>query len=187
MSKRDRKWKRRTLGLPADHGWVARPGCKVLVIERGAVRLDYPQEWVARPDDDSMKLHDKPPPDDECRLAVSFIRIPLIDWSGLPISKLVDAAGEADTRGVHTRSEIVDERHGLIELAWREVRFDVESEKREACSLLCLARKGSVQALITFDFWTEQRDRCLRIWRTVLNSLELDVRYDSPFTGRPVR
>lgn len=182
----DRKWHKKAIKLPRDHAWVSRPGCKVLVLEAGAVRFDYPEAWVVIPDDDSMKLHDKPPPDDDCRLAVSFMRIPQIDWSGLPIASLVEQAGQVDTRAIVSREKIRAERLGPIELAWSEVRIDVPSEKREACGLLCLARKGRVQALITFDFWVADRERCLRIWRTVLNSLELDVKYDRPASGRVV-
>ncbi len=176
-------WKSATVKLTEHHAWISRPGCKVLVLERGAVRFDFPQEWVVQPTDDSLHLYDKQPPDDNCRLAVSYMRVPDIDWSGLPISTLVEEAGRADPREPLSRGEIQEERRAGIEFGWRENRFEDATEKREACSLFCLARRGGVQALITFDFWAADRERSLRIWRTVLNTLELDRKYDAK-TGR---
>jgi hypothetical protein len=61
-------------------------GCNVFVADRGAVKFDFPREWVIAPGDDSINLHDKAPPDDDCVLAVSYLRLPPIDWSGLPLA-----------------------------------------------------------------------------------------------------
>jgi len=74
-----KKWHESTVRLREDHAWSARPGCKVLVMQQGAVRFDYPQEWVVIPASDSIELYDKQPPDDDCRLAVSFIQLAPID------------------------------------------------------------------------------------------------------------
>jgi hypothetical protein len=156
----------------------------VFVLERGKVRFDYPQEWVTKPVSDSIEFYDKQPPDDDCRLAVSHIELPPIDWSGLPLRLLVEEGGKADTRPISTRSEICEEARGDLEIAWREVRFPNPADGREACSLVCMARKGRVQALITFDFWLTDRERSLRIWKTILNSLQVDVHYDNPLSGR---
>ena len=54
------EWEKKTLRLKDGHGWSARPGCNVLVADRGAVRFDYPEGWVVVPDErGSLKLHDK--------------------------------------------------------------------------------------------------------------------------------
>jgi len=176
-------WSKTKVKLRETHEWTARPGCKVFIAQRGAVRFDFPQEWVVKPTQDSIHLYDKEPPDDDCRLAVSFMEIPPIDWTGLPIATLIESGEQADPRNITSRGEIITEQLPGAELAWRETRFTDDSQNKEACTLMCIARKGRVQALLTFDFWPENRDRCMRIWRTVLNTLVLDKEYD-PRTGR---
>ncbi|HEY3243817.1 MAG TPA: hypothetical protein VGM03_10740 [Phycisphaerae bacterium] len=182
-----KKWKERIIRLPDDHAWTSRPGCKVFVLERGKVRFDFPEDWVTKPVSDSIEFYDRQPPDDDCRLAVSCINLPPIDWSGLPLSRLLEEGEKADTRPISTRGEIQQERRADLEIAWREVRFPNPSDGREACSLICMARRRRIQALITFDFWLADRERSLRIWTTVLKSLQVDVRYDHPTSGRVIQ
>jgi hypothetical protein len=183
MSKKGRK---ETLRLRADHTWKAQPGCKIFVLARGAVRFDYPEDWVVVPASDSIEIYDKEPPADDCRLAVSFLEIPTIDWSGLPLRYLVEQSNQRDHRPINHRSEILESRRGEMELAWREQRFVDPNEQREACSLFCLGRKGHVQALLTFDFWATDAERCLKVWSVVLKSLELDEPIADPTRGRIV-
>jgi len=182
------KWRQRTLPLKDGHGWKAEPGCKIFMAGRGAVRFDFPQEWVVKPADKdiSIELFDKQPPDDDCRLAVSYLVLAPIDWSGLPVATLLESSAEVDTRPITTRGEVRVENRAGIDIAWREVRFVDPTEQREACSLTCMARKGRIQALITFDFWSSQRDARLKAWQTVLKSLRLDEYHIDPRWGRPL-
>jgi hypothetical protein len=182
-----KKWKQGTLRLREDHTWRAQPGCKIFVLGRGAVRFDYPEAWVVVPASDSIEIYDRSPPDDDCRLAVSYMPIPAIDWSGLPLSILVDQANQGDPRSINTYGEILESRRGDLEVAWRELRFVDPNERREACSLFCLARKGHVQAILTFDFWATDAERCLKVWSVVLKSLELDEPVADPTRGRIVQ
>src|SRR5262249_40659762 len=145
------RWKRETRKLRDRHFWTAQPGCKVFVADRGAVRFDFPQEWIVIPDRDSVKLYDKEPPHDDCCLAVSYLRIPLVDWSGLPLASLVEQSSKGDSRPIFEWGQIQELRRGDLEIAWREMRFIDPGEKRDAVSLFCLARRAGVQALITFD------------------------------------
>jgi hypothetical protein len=181
-----RKWRKQTLKLRDSHSWIAQPGCKIFVLGRGAVRFDYPEEWVIQPASDSIELYDKTPPDDDCRLAVSYLQIPLTDWSELPLKMLVEQANMGDKRPIYHRGEVLESRRGDLELAWRELRFVDPACNREACSLFCLGRKGRVQALITFDFWATEEERCVRVWSTVLKTLELDEPIADPTHGRVI-
>lgn len=180
-------WKEGVLRLRADHSWRAQPGCKIFVLGRGAVRFDYPEDWVVTPASDSIEIHDKEPPDDDCRLAVSYLQIPAIDWKGLPLSYLVEQSNLRDPRPIASRGEILETRRGEMDLAWRELRFVDPTEQREACSLFCMGRKGHVQALLTFDFWATDAERCLSVWSTVLKTLELDEPVADPTRGRIVQ
>src|SRR5437763_753622 len=86
------QWREREFKMPRDHAWTARPGCKILVVDRGAVRIDYPEEWHAAPTDDCMQIHDKAPPNDNCRLGVSYMTLPPGDFSGLPVATLLESS-----------------------------------------------------------------------------------------------
>ena len=171
------------LRLRSRHGWRARSGCKIFVADRGAVRFDYPQDWVVSPDDDSVKLYDKEPPDDDSRLAVSYVRLLPIDWSGLPVAALVEAGMGGDKRPIDTWGPIREARRGDLELAWREMSYLDSAEKREARSRMCIARRSTLQCLITFDFWAADLDECGAAWETVLETLELGEFVADPRRG----
>jgi len=181
-----RHWRQETKKLRDRHYWTAQAGCKVFVADWGAVRFDCPQEWVIVPGSDSINLHDKAPPDDDCVLAVSYLRLPPIDWSGLPLASLVEQTTKDDTRPVYQRGEIIELRRGDLEIAWREMRFIDPTEHREAVSRFCLARQRRVQALITFDFWESDAQRRQTVWDIVLKTLELDDYIQDPTVGRVV-
>src|SRR2546429_5999332 len=78
-------WLKEELALQEDHTWRARPGCKIFVADRGALRLDYPEDWVVIPGENSINFHDRQPPDDDIHMEVSIMRLPPFDWSGLPL------------------------------------------------------------------------------------------------------
>ncbi len=177
------RWQKRQKKLSKDHGWSARPGCKIFVADRGAVRFDFPQSWVVIPDSDSIKLHDKPPPDDNCVVAVSYIRLPPIDWSGLPLRELVETATQGDERPIHTRGPIHETRRADLEIAWQEMGFVDPQCQREAISRLCIARWGRVQALITSEFWADEAAKWSKVWELVLDTLQLDTPVEDPTRG----
>jgi hypothetical protein len=58
------------------------------VADRGAVRFDFPDTWVLKMGERTVCLYGREPPDDDCRLEVSFTRLPPIDWSGMPVAEL---------------------------------------------------------------------------------------------------
>jgi hypothetical protein len=54
--------KARKARLEPGHGWRAQPNHKILVLGRGAVRLEIPETWVVEMSDDCVKVFDKSPP-----------------------------------------------------------------------------------------------------------------------------
>ena len=57
------KWDKRTIKLNHAHGWHSRPGFKIFVADRGAVRFDFPDDWLVIPEENgTIKFHDKPTP-----------------------------------------------------------------------------------------------------------------------------
>ena len=181
--KRKPEWAKETLELRPDHKWTGKPGCRVFVADRGAVRFDFPQDWLIQPAPDCIKLMDKEPPDDNFTLAVSYLRLPPRDWSGLPLSQLVKVAIDGDTRGLLFLSEIFTVKRPDLEYAWIEGWFIDPNEKRKAFTRLAIARANLIQALITLDFWPEDRERLLPAWDDLPDSLRLGHWIQDPTRG----
>ena len=100
----EERWEKQTLKLTEPHGWHAKAGYNVFVADRGAVRFDIPQAWLVKPDSKTIKFHDREPPDDDCTLALTVMRLPPADWSGMPVAGLVASLVEADRRPSVTSS-----------------------------------------------------------------------------------
>lgn len=177
------RMKKTTLRLRDKHTWTARPGYKIFVLDRGAVRFQFPASWVMTMDSDCVKLHDRKPPKDDAVIGVSYMRLPDLDWSALPLAELVKAANEGDERPIDHWGEVVESRKGPIEIAWREMHFIDPKEHRPAYTRLCLARKGTYQALITYEYWVDQAEKFRPVWDAVLESLELGDYIADPRQG----
>ena len=153
--------------------------------DRGAVRFDFPRGWVSVPQEGgSIRLCDKVPPDDDCALEVSVMHLPPIDWSDLSLAYLLrELKSGPEERGPVTWSgEIVEEKRGDLDIAWKASRWIDPTEKREACSFFCLARRKHTQILLTFDYWLDDEPRFGHVWRDALDSL--NVGEQPPGLGR---
>ena len=160
--------------LPPDHGWTAREGYKVLVLDRGAVVLEFPSAWHMQVGPHQIDIRDQPSPEQStCVLAVSYLRLPPVDWTGLPLSRLVLDALEGDDRERIGVAPMVETNRSGLEVACLDLRVMDQVERREACSRLCLARGNRIQCLITFDYWPQEETRLLPVWDNVLDSLRL--------------
>lgn len=168
------KWTKKQQKLPAHHGWRSKPGHKIFVANRGAVRFDIPEAWTIEPGENgSVKFHDRPPPDDDCRLELSVFMFPNgVDWTELPMDQLVATTAKG-TRERLSQTETRRERRDDLEIAWYETTFIDSGEQREARSRICVARCPTVVILLTLDFWPEDAPRLDPIWAEVLRSLEL--------------
>ena len=184
MTKKKLKWRKEVIKLKDDHTWKAKPGHRIFVAGRGAVRFDIPQNWLLDPGPDSFQFHDRKPPHDDCRLEISYRRLPPgIDWSQLPLSQLLEHLVKEDPRKPYTQSEIHTVQRPELEYAWVEIYFIDPAEKREAISRLCLARGANVQPYITMDFWPEHAARYTPVWDEVLRTLQLGVYIKDPTRG----
>ncbi len=90
MAKRKKRWEKREMRLPKNHGWrTTRPGNKIFVADRGAVAFEYPHDWIISPSESgSIRFFDAPEPDDNIRLEVSVIRMPRVEPSERELSIL---------------------------------------------------------------------------------------------------
>ncbi len=169
-----KKWKHQTFRLASNRDWGAKPGNKILIIDRGAVRFDYPADWVFVPGGTAAKLYDREPPNDNCLIEVSrFYLPPGVDWSGLPLREQLDAALDGDRSDETGRSPTVSGRRGRLEFVWMDRRFIDSQEQRPAHARTCAARHGDVETLITFTFWEDDAARLTPVWDELLRSLRL--------------
>ena len=180
-------WDKEELELKKSHGWKAKPGKTIFVADRGAVRIEFPESWVVIPDDDSIKFYDKQPPDDDTCLALSYIHLPPVDLSGLPVSDLLKVAMQGDPRPIYSRSSIHEVKRTELELAWAELAFVDPLQHRECRSRICVGRGSDIQPLITMEFWEDDRAHYAPVWDDVLDSLQLGVYIADPTRGPVVQ
>lgn len=181
-SPRPREWVSKTLRLQEDHGWKCRPGFKVFVADRGAVRFDIPDHWIIVPGEtNSIKFHDKTPPEDDCVLEMTvFYLDDRIDWSQLELGPMVDQLRNGNEVEVTHRGETVVQRRGKLEIAWGENRYIDPEEDRPARSRLLVARWSNIQPLITFAFWEDHAAVNVGAWAELLRTLELGSYVEDP-------
>jgi len=177
-------WLKEQLKLKKNHNWKAPDGYRIFIADRGAVRFNIPEGWVVEPDSDSIKFYDVKPPDDNCRLACSYLRLPpQVDWSSLPLDNLINVALNGDERNPVREGEIVHKQRPDLEAAWADYRFVDPVLKRAAYTRLCIARGSLIQALLTFDYWPEDAARFAPVWAEVIRSLQLGRYIEDPTVG----
>jgi hypothetical protein len=158
--------------LQRDHGWKAKEGYSICVLDRGAVRLEFPSKWIVKQHPDSVQIHDSEPPNDDCVVSVSRVQTPG-DAGDVPLRDLVAALVAADERQILNSAEIVQVERGDLNIAWSEIRYIEPEKKREAFSRIAIGRGAGVHCLITFDFWADQATKFAPVWDDVLSSLML--------------
>jgi hypothetical protein len=176
-------WSNESLKLKKGHSWSAPSGYRIFLADRGAVRFNFPQDWTLEPGDDATYFYDRKPPDDNCRLACSYLTLPPIEWSGLQLSDLMKAATEGDPRELRMSGDMVGANRPDLEFAWADFGFMDPMERRRAYTRVCIARGSNLQTLITLDYWDEDGARLAPIWREIIRSLQLGRYVSDPTTG----
>jgi hypothetical protein len=198
----NQNWRKQVLNLPENHGWTAKPGNKVFVADRGALRFEIPQHWLVEPSRKSVKFRDAQHPDDTMILEVTVIYAGAyglqIDWSDLPLSELIktvttdepiDRASRATRRRKRRGAPVVGApitiKFGDLEMAWVETEFIDPGENRTAHSRIAITRdhRKSIHALLTFSYWPEDAARALSVWNDVLGTLKMGETIESPLRG----
>ncbi|MDR3635577.1 MAG: hypothetical protein P4L84_17365 [Isosphaeraceae bacterium] len=184
MAKPPRKsnWTKQTLRLKDDHGWKCKPGYRIFVADQGAVRFDFPEDWIVRPSDDgTIHIHDREPPDDDVRLSLTVIYLrDDIDWSGLKLPtvlKDITAKGERESYDYGPVNEVKHPRH---DLAWSETNYPDPENGRLVTSRTALARYSNIQVVLTLDFWADMSARFGKVWDEIIRTLLLGDYVEDP-------
>jgi hypothetical protein len=167
------------------HKWQVRPGYRILVMGSGALRFDFPQDWLISADSKYVRLMDRLPPQARCILLASFRRISL-RMTRVPVGLLLREVihADAETRAVTRRGPIYRTFRPPLEAAWIQMQFKDPVYAREACTRVCIARGGCTLATIVFDFWPEDELRVYAAWSTLLESMAVGDYIEDPLTGR---
>jgi len=176
------------LKLKRHHHWKAKPGNVICVIDRGAIRFDYPESWDLTVDEGQINIRDRPKPDDNCVLSVSRMYLPVELADQVPLRELVETALQEDEGETLERKPAAEiARDDGIELAYIESRYIEKNERREAFTRLAVARGSGVYCLMTLSFWADDRDKCGPVWDEALRSLTLGVYAVDPTAGPMVQ
>lgn len=179
MKKKQGRWEQIDQKLAPDHGYRAKPGNKVFIIDRGAVRFDLPGDWTVTPKDSSCVLET---PEKDCMLEISHFTLPPLDRSRLAMTELLQGAtkiGGHDTAA----EQIVHIRREDMEIAWAEHTYIDPSENREAILRTCIACGLTVHIVISYAFWPECRERFHEVWEEILRTLQLGHYFNDPRVG----
>jgi hypothetical protein len=169
--------------LKDGHAWRCKPGWKIFVLDRGALRFDVPEDWVTIPEESSVKFYDRRPPDDNCCLEVSLLRHAQFDWSGLPLDRLLRGS-VADRSGEDIGKErIHHESRPGVDCAWVEKLFVDPQEGKQARSRIMIVRGTNAHALLTLDFWAADAERVIPVWDEVVRSVDLELKIEDPTMG----
>jgi len=186
MSKRKKhnlQWIKTTLDLNENHNWQSQPGTRIFVAGRGAVRFDVPADWHFAPQENSFQFLDKKPPDDDCRLEVSYNLLPVANWADFPLAPLLKKIVRDDSRNLGEVGEIIQLKRQTARVVWTEMPFIDPQEHRPALSRIAIGLGSEVQCLITFDYWEDDTERVVPVWDMVLSSLVLGLYIADPRTG----
>ncbi len=178
----------KTFQLRGDHSWKAKAGNSILVLDRGAVRLEIPRDWTVTRNQGSVRATDKPTPDDDCSLEVTVYHLPHLVDELPPVAELLAQATPEDADLAHERIErkpIVEDRRGDIATAILETRF--RENGRDATSYTQIAMAGDIACLLTYAFWDDDQEWAARIWQNVQDSLVLGWYVDDPTRGPVVQ
>ncbi|MCS7080614.1 MAG: hypothetical protein NZ585_11295 [Chloracidobacterium sp.] len=173
MSK-PKKWVQTILPMHPESHWSVESGCLAFVADHGAIRFDYPETWVVMPGEGgAIDFYDKEPPDGNSVLTVSYITLPPFAVPGFTLAMCMEEAARVDPRPIYEFGPMHEIRRGSMAIVWRQARYIDETEKRDAVSRTCIARKGRIQALLTFEYWADAAECSERAWDIILKTLRL--------------
>jgi hypothetical protein len=173
------------LKLKANHTWRSKPGYSICVLDRGAVRFDYPSNWKVDMAEGAVYLHDREPSIESCDLGVSIFRVPMESIAELPMEEMLTHSLGSD-RHPYEQSEIRRVQRGDLEVVWLEQRYIEKTQNRDARFRAAIAR-GPLVALITMNYWSSRAAGLERVWEEVLRTLQLGLYVQDPTAGPVVQ
>jgi hypothetical protein len=175
-------WPMDVFQLASNHLWTAAPGCRVLVIDDGAVRLDIPNEWIVYAPHRHVFVIDRFPPKNRVLLTISCTRV-TSDIAAFPLQGVLDEWIKDEGRVV-LETHPISLRRLPVEVLWLQIRVRDPDTGSGKCKRLCAARADLTQAIIVFEFDPEEETSFDPHWRTMMDTLVVGDYIADPTTGR---
>ena len=169
--------------LAPNHVWKAAPGCRILVLDNGALRCDIPHEWIVYSPGRHVFVIDRFPPNNRCMLAISCRRVSS-EVVAIPLLYILGEWIGSEERQVMGRGEPVRFHRWPLEAAWLQLWVRDPKDGQEKSTHVCVARADRTQALIVLDFYPEDEPVVGSAWRTVMDTLTVGDYIADPATGR---
>ena len=173
------------LKLKHNHTWKSKPGYCICVLDRGAVRFDYPRTWKVDMADGAVYLHDREPSIESCDLGVSPFHVPREAMIEMPVEEILKGS-LGDGRDPYQQSEMHRIDRPDMEIAWLEQRYIEKTQNRDARFRVAIAR-GELVVLISMNYWANRASGLERVWDEVLRTLQLGVYVEDPTAGPVVQ
>lgn len=170
--------------LKNNHTWKSKPGYSICVIDGGAVRFDYPGDWIAEPAEGAVHLHDQPPSVESCDLGVSLLRFPMEQVREVDLSEMLRDSLDKESQP-REESEIHQIARPGLEIVWIEQGYRDADHKRDARFRVALAR-GTTLCLISMNYWADRAERLEPVWDEVLRTLVMGMEVADPCAGPTV-
>ena len=193
------RWREgRPLKLKKHHRWHSKPGNTIFVSNGGAVRFEFPAKWIVRPNErGTICFYDRQPPDHHAILQLNSWELmtangllpsapmPGVDWTTLPLLELFiestkDLPDDRDLISKYPARDLI--RPGL-EAIWEDRLVFDKQDQKEVVSRTCMARGRNVTALLSYDYYADERARFQPVWEDVMGSLVLGQYVKDPTTG----
>ena len=183
------KFKKRDVKLKPNHHWKTPEGYQLIVLDRGAVHICFPQGWEVTPGKiTSIKLHDAAPPDDNCRMEISYFRIPPIMSRAFPFERAMKVVENTETDLEHyDKQPPAYLRRDGLRFGWIESKYADPENGRAVCSRALLVYGNNVQVLITYDCWADEMEKFAPVWNTLLKTIRLGEYVANPATGQIIK
>jgi hypothetical protein len=169
--------------LAPNHIWKAAPGCRILVVDNGALRCDIPQEWIVYAPGRHVFVIDRFPPDNRTLAAISCRRVSA-EVIAIPLLSILEEWVRGEDRKVLDRGEAVRFHRWPLEAAWLQLRVLDPKGRSEKYTYVCVARADRTQALIVLDFHPGDEPVVEGAWRTLMETLAVGDYIEDPRSGR---
>jgi hypothetical protein len=183
------KFKKKSIKLKPGHQWKTPDGYQLIVLDRGAVHICFPQGWEVKPQETgSILLSDAEPPLDDCRMEVSYWRLNPAAARIYPFEKMVSellrAKGEMEHESV---SEPVVSKRDRLRFGWVESTYPDPDNGRPVRSRTLLVFGNCIQVLLSYACWEDDVERFMPVWKTMMKTMRLGEYVSHPATGSIIR
>jgi hypothetical protein len=169
--------------LAPSHVWKAAPGCRILVVDNGGLRCDIPHDWIVYSPSRHVFAIDRFPPDNRCMVAISCKRVSS-EVMAIPLGLILEEWVRGEDRQVLERGVYIRFRRWPLEAAWLQLRLADPKSGPDKATRVCIARADRTQAVIVFDYESEDEPSLDGIWQTLMDTLAVGDYIADPLTGR---